>query len=66
MFFEFVGAIFAYLFARAMWNFVVTRAKACHQLPLIWLIQTTGLLIAFACVTLIPVGVVIWAISVIH
>lgn len=63
MFFEFVGAIFAYLFARAMWNFVVARAKACHQLPLIWLLQTSGLLIAFGCVTLIPVMLVILAIA---
>jgi hypothetical protein len=66
MFFEFVGAIFAYLFARAMWNFVVARAAACRQLPLMWLLQTTGLLIAFFCVTVLPIGIVIWAISVIH
>lgn len=44
----FLEAIFGFLVARACWQFVQVRSKACGQLAIVWLLEATGLLIALA------------------
>lgn len=41
-----VEAIFAFLIARALWDFTKRRAKACNQSPLRWLLETAAALFA--------------------
>ena len=48
--FTFIEAIFAFLLARASWDFIMRRAKACKQSPLAWMVETTGLLAALVLV----------------
>lgn len=45
---ESVEMIFAYLFARALWNFTLKRAEACKESPLLWLLKVTAMLGALA------------------
>jgi hypothetical protein len=45
---EFIAAIVALVFARAIWDFVKVRAKACNQLPICWLFEVVGLTLALA------------------
>jgi hypothetical protein len=47
MIFDIFVAMVAFLFARAIWNFIVYRAKECGQIPLVWMIETLALLLAF-------------------
>jgi hypothetical protein len=49
----FFEAIFGFLIARCMWDFVQRRARACNESPLYWLVSTTGLLAIY---TLMVVG----------
>jgi hypothetical protein len=42
---EIAIGVFSYVLAKSIWDFVKVRAQACGQYPLVWLLQTTGLLL---------------------
>lgn len=42
----FLGAIVAFLIARAMWDAVKVYAKRCGELPIVWLVKTLLILAA--------------------
>ena len=44
----FIEVMVGFIFAQALWQYVSHRSKACGQLAIVWLLETTGLLIALA------------------
>jgi hypothetical protein len=42
----FIEVMVGFIFARALWQYVSHRSRACGQLAIVWLLETTGLLIA--------------------
>lgn len=46
----FLEALFGYLMARLVLNYITTRAKAMHELPIVWAAKTLFLLAALVAV----------------
>ena len=49
----FLGAIVAFLIARAMWDAVKVYARKCGELPIVWLVKTLLILAALSGIILV-------------
>ena len=57
-FIQLLAAVFSYVMAKSIWDFVKVRATAQNQYPIVWLVQTTGLLLALLALAAIPVAAI--------
>jgi hypothetical protein len=64
-FIQLLAAVFSYVVAKSIWNFVQVRAKVANELPIVWLAKFVGVLVILIVVAgggLLLFGIAIWTI----